>query len=201
MKWILSNMTPLNYIISCQQFSKSVSTDFSSHSFHSFISNIQSQPKILQKKNTTKRAGKKIWLHVFWWHFHSSLLIKERIRFELTNLCSSALYSMFRLCWDLCQSEKQKSWNDPINAPPCRNRQFSDELFKHRHSFPSLFSFISRAGTDVSVAWALLLKTGIFFFQEKNRCSSATLPTPVVKRGPTRTKIMTEPPWKKEGKK
>lgn len=93
-------------------------------------------------------------------HFSMVLpLIKERIRFELMNLCSSVLDSMFCLCWDLCQREKQKSWNDPINAPPCRNRQFSDELFKHRHSFPSLFSFISRAGTDVSVAWALLLNT------------------------------------------
>lgn len=59
MKWILSNMTPLNSIISCQQFSKSTGTDFSSHSFHSFISNIQSQPKILQKKTQQNEQEKK----------------------------------------------------------------------------------------------------------------------------------------------
>lgn len=198
MKWILSNMTPLNSIISCQQFSKSISADFFPHSFHSSISNIQLQPKILQKKQQNEQ--KNIWLHIFWWHFHSSLLIKERIRFEQMNLCSSVLYSMFCLCWDLSQSEKQKSWNDPINAPPCRNRQFSDELFKHRHSFPSLFSFISRAGTDMSVAWAFLLNTGIFFFKKRTNVHQQ-LSQLVVKRGQTRTKIMTEPPWKKEGKK
>lgn len=161
MKWILSNMTPLNFIINCQQFSKSISTDFSP-TVSSVISNHNQK---YYRKNATSR--KKNMATCFWWRFHSSLLIKERIRFELMNLCSSVLYSMFCLCWDLCQSEKQKSWIDPINAPPCRNRQFSDELFKHRHSFPSLFSFISRAGTDVSVAWALLLKTGIFFLSRK----------------------------------
>lgn len=196
----LSNMTPLNSIISCQQFSKSISTDQPPPVF-TVLSVISNYNQKYYRKNTTKWAEKKNMATRFWWHFHSSLLIKERIRSELMNLCSSVRYCMFCLCWDLCQSEKQKSWNDPINAPPCRNRQFSDELFKHRHSFPSLFTFISRAGTDVSVAWALLLKTGIFFFSRKEPMFINNSPN---SRRQTRTNTDKDHDWasmKKGGKK